>query len=64
MRSPLAKARDKFMQSGEGKQLLDKYILYRDSYAQFLQNRIEIAFMAGAEAQRKISKENHECQAQ
>jgi ABC-type uncharacterized transport system auxiliary subunit len=47
-RSPLAKARDQWMQSKEGLSVLEPSILKSSDVSQFLANRIEIAFLAGA----------------
>ena len=53
-RSPLAKARDKWLHSDEGKRGLDLSILKAASQKRFLKNRLESAFLAGA----KWAKEN------
>lgn len=53
LRSPLAKARDDYFESEAGQSIL------RDSpTGQYLRNRIELAFLAGADAQRKITADN------
>jgi hypothetical protein len=48
LRSPLAKARDEWLQSKEGKRCLDSEILRSCHYKQFLENRLVLAFLAGA----------------
>ena len=48
-RSPLAKARDKFMESPEGKSLCEPSILFSPHHSQFLRNRIERAWLLGVE---------------
>ena len=49
MRSPLAKARDKFMNSEKAARLFDTASLgIHNSQKQYLRNRIEAAFLAGA----------------
>ena len=48
LRSPLAKARDDWMFSDDGAKATDSGILFSSSYAQYLRNRIESAWLAGA----------------
>lgn len=47
LRSPIAKARDKFLASEEGQKLTDPGILKSRDLRQYLENRIELAFLAG-----------------
>ena len=47
-RSPVAKARDDWMESRQGKAAVDPSILFTPRHAPFLRNRIELAFVAGA----------------
>lgn len=54
--SPLAKARDKWLESLEGRSCLDKSILLMPESLQYLKNRLERAFAAGAIAQEEIEK--------
>lgn len=55
IRSPLAKARDKFMQSEKGVRLADIHSLKAPAeMAQYLRNRIESAFLAGVDAAKTI----------
>lgn len=56
-RSPLARARDDFLQSDEGAKCCDPTTLKapRDQ-RQYLENRIARAFLAGAEAAEKLAK--------
>lgn len=56
LRSPLAKARDAWLDSEEGQRACDPAILQRRELAQYLRNRIELAFLAGANAQAAISR--------
>lgn len=53
-RSPLAKARDEWMESDDGQKCLGPEILSRPADSQFLRNRLVRAFIAGAEAQATI----------
>ena len=56
-KSALAQARDVWFDSDEGILALGTSILWRTSYLQFLRNRLELAFIAGAKAQEQIEKE-------
>jgi hypothetical protein len=47
-KSPLAKARDKWMRSKEGRDCLDNGILFSPNHGPYLKNRLERAFIAGA----------------
>ncbi len=47
-RSPLAKARDKWLASDEGQACSNPNILKNPSQRQFLENRLASAFIAGA----------------
>lgn len=55
LKSPLARERDKFIESAEGKTLCDPGFLRDPSHRQFLQNRIERAFLAGVQVGRKLA---------
>lgn len=56
LRSPLAKARDDFFEN-EGKSLANAVTLRApSSQDQYLRNRLERAFLAGAKAQEAINK--------
>jgi hypothetical protein len=48
LRSPLARARDKWLASEEGKRCLDTGILWSPHQTQYLENRLVTAFLAGA----------------
>ena len=48
-RSPLAKARDKFMESAECKRLCEPSLLRGPHESQYLRNRIERAWLLGVE---------------
>jgi len=48
LRSPLAKARDEWFASKEGQQCTDLSILKAPNQLQYLENRLEMAFIAGA----------------
>ena len=48
-RSPLAKARDKFMESDDGKRLCEPSLLRGTHESQYLRNRIERAWLLGVE---------------
>lgn len=56
LRSPLAKARDKFLESEEGLSITEPSILSNPDQKQYLINRIQLAFLAGVEAQEKLEK--------
>ena len=58
LRSPIARARDLWLASGEGRKLCDPAILRDPSHKQYLQNRIELAFLAGVAAAQKLELEN------
>lgn len=49
-RSPLAKARDAFLDSEAGRDLCDTRNLPATAYSQYIRNRLEQAFVAGWEA--------------
>ncbi len=54
-RSPLAKARDKYLQSKQGKSACDPATLgARADQRQYLENRITLAFLAGADAAKSL----------
>lgn len=53
VKNPLAQARDKFLASEEGQKLINPGILKDRSLRQFLENRIELAFLAGVAAAKK-----------
>ena len=56
-RSQLAKARDEWFESEEGKRAMEDHILYSPTHARFLKDRLETAFLAGATwAEAKYSK--------
>ncbi len=55
-RSSLAKAKDKWFESLEGRSCMDKSILLMPESVQYLKNRLERAFIAGVIAQEQISK--------
>lgn len=55
LRTPLAKARDRFLASEEGQSLAEPSLLKRPELRQYLQNRIEVAWLAGFEAGAKIA---------
>jgi hypothetical protein len=57
MKSELTKARDKWFESEEGQQALDPGILFSPHHAQYLRNRLELAFMAGMDAGSKFALE-------
>lgn len=48
LRSPLAKARDDWMLSDDGEKATDTGILFSPHHAQYLRNRVESAWLAGA----------------
>ena len=48
LRSPLAKARDEWLESDEGKRCRDAIILSSPHVTQYLENRLVLAFLAGA----------------
>lgn len=48
LRSPLAKARDAWLESDEGKRCRDAAILSSPHATQYLENRLVLAFLAGA----------------
>lgn len=50
LRSPLAKARDVFLDSEAGRDLCDTRNLPATAYSQYIRNRLEQAFVAGWEA--------------
>lgn len=52
-RSPLAKARDEWLESDEGRKCA-----LGSASGQYLRNRLERSFIAGAEAQRRIASQN------
>ena len=57
LRSPLAKARDKFLESDEGVRAADPISLKAPSeMRQYLRNRIENAFVRGWEAGQKAPR--------
>lgn len=47
LRSPLAKARDEFLDSNDGRDLCDSRNLPATAFSQYLRNRLEKAFIAG-----------------
>lgn len=47
LRNPTAKARDEWLESEEGKEVMEESILRSESQKQFLKNRLERAFLAG-----------------
>ncbi len=53
-RSPLAKARDAFLASEEGEKLTDPGILRDPSERRFLETRLELAFLAGVSAAKRL----------
>ncbi len=55
-RTPLAKARDEFLESDAGKKLTDASTLGNTSPDYYLRNRLERAFMAGVAAQRALAQ--------
>jgi hypothetical protein len=57
MKSPLAKARDKWFRSEDGKRCLTDSILIHSKYRRYLKYRLECAFLAGAQAHEKILSE-------
>lgn len=56
LRSPLAKARDEWFESIAGQSAADMPSL-NGQHAAFLRNRLELAFLAGAAAQREIDEQ-------
>ena len=56
-KSLLAQARDDWFNSDEGASALGVSILWRTADLQYLRNRLELAFIAGAKAQEQIDKE-------
>ena len=61
-RSPLAKARDKFMGSDDGKRLCEPSLLRGTHESQYLRNRIERAWLLGVEYGEKhpcLNKADH-----
>lgn len=63
LRNNLAKARDEWLESKEGKSCTDGSSIYLPTgQSQYLRNRIEMAFIAGAEAQRRIHEPDNERQ--
>ena len=56
-KSQLAIARDDWFDSTQGKIALDTAILRSAADIRFLRNRLELAFLAGAKAQKQIDKE-------
>lgn len=58
MRSELAIKRDEWFESDEGKDCLDASALIMTSkYQQYLKNRLECAFLAGAKANHEVGHE-------
>ena len=58
MKSELAIKRDQWLASEEGKKCLDASSLFMSAgYEIYLKNRLEIAFLAGAQAEREIKQE-------
>lgn len=55
LRSPLAKARDDWFESEAGQKASDASTLPQNAHP-FLRNRLELAFLAGAAAQREINE--------
>lgn len=55
-RSPLARARDDWFESEEGKKALGVTILLNPEQQEFLKNRLETAFLAGAEVGRRLTE--------
>ena len=51
-RSKLAKARDEFLESDEGKMMLQTNILSNPNQKFFLENRLVVAFVAGWNAKK------------
>ncbi|PCI54178.1 MAG: hypothetical protein COB36_10840 [Alphaproteobacteria bacterium] len=49
-RSELAIKRDEWFVSDEGQKCMSLSLMYEDNVAKFLRNRLEAAFLAGAEA--------------
>jgi hypothetical protein len=47
LRSPLAKARDEFLDSDSGRDMCDSRNLPATAFSQYLRNRLEQAFVAG-----------------
>lgn len=47
-KSPLAFFRDQWFESNEGKSCLEPSILKNPEYVRFLKNRLEMAYLAGA----------------
>jgi hypothetical protein len=57
LRSPLAKARDRFIDSPRGRAVCDPTTLRAPAdQRQYLQNRIEAAFLAGVEAAKSLPR--------
>ena len=54
LRSPLAKARDAFLASEEGEKLTNPGILKSRDLRQYLENRIELAYLAGVADAKKL----------
>lgn len=50
LRSPLAKARDDYLDSDEGRDMCDTRNLPPTAFSQYLRNRLEKAFIAGWDA--------------
>lgn len=57
MRSELAIKRDEWFASIEGRTALDTEILHFESYAPLLKNRLEAAFLAGAQSSEDVGRE-------
>ena len=56
LRNPLAKARDKWFASDEGERMADTLMLCERNHAEYLKNRLEVAFIAGYEAGQKAKQ--------
>lgn len=54
MSKELAEKQNEWFRSQQAMQALNTDILHLDSYGEYLRNRLEAAFLAGAKAQREL----------
>jgi hypothetical protein len=55
LRSPLAKARDEFLDSDNGRDMCDSRNLPQTAFSQYLRNRLAEAFVAGWNARDQVN---------